>query len=178
MKRILNAGCGDRFEVGTDFIDLYPMEDGVHKIIKVNMNESRFPYPDNTFDQVYSRNVIAHISNPQHFLKECLRVLKKGGEIYLTTNAAAFTATFTHAFDGGYERIHGDLDRCYQIHTAKTLENTLEVAGFKDIRVEYTALKDQQEHSIQITMGNLLSSALALVWPKMNRSIVARAHKR
>lgn len=37
------------------------------------------PYPDETFDFLYSTNVLEHVSNPEKVLHESIRVLKKGG---------------------------------------------------------------------------------------------------
>jgi ubiquinone/menaquinone biosynthesis C-methylase UbiE len=36
-------------------------------------------FPDNSFDIVYSRQCMHHASNLQQFIKECYRVVKKGG---------------------------------------------------------------------------------------------------
>jgi ubiquinone/menaquinone biosynthesis C-methylase UbiE len=38
-----------------------------------------FPYPDETFDFVFSKSVIEHLISPEHFISEGYRVLKKGG---------------------------------------------------------------------------------------------------
>ena len=53
-KRILNVGCGnDTF--GTDFIDLYPMKKGV---IKSDIDNEMFPFPNNSFDVIYSKIIL------------------------------------------------------------------------------------------------------------------------
>jgi predicted SAM-dependent methyltransferase len=52
----------------------------------------KFPFADDTFDYIYTEHMIEHISFVQgaFMLKECLRVLKKGGRIRISTPDAAF----------------------------------------------------------------------------------------
>jgi len=75
MKRILNIGC-DKTTYGTDFVDLYPKRPEVKKC---NIDTDRLPYPDETFDEVYSTFVFEHLTNPEHYFAESLRVLRGGG---------------------------------------------------------------------------------------------------
>jgi SAM-dependent methyltransferase len=44
-----------------------------------------FPFRNNRFDYVTAVEVIEHLENPWHFLRELSRVLKFGGKLYLTT---------------------------------------------------------------------------------------------
>jgi predicted SAM-dependent methyltransferase len=46
-----------------------------------------FPIPDGAFDYVYSEHMIEHVSWEQgaHMLRECARILKRGGKIRLVT---------------------------------------------------------------------------------------------
>jgi len=48
------------------------------KIVSPHSGEA-LPYPDNSFDIVYSHNTLEHVANPQKVIFEALRVLKKGG---------------------------------------------------------------------------------------------------
>ena len=41
------------------------------------------PFPDRTFDVVYSNNVLEHTSDPAKVLSEAVRVLKPGGKLYI-----------------------------------------------------------------------------------------------
>jgi SAM-dependent methyltransferase len=43
------------------------------------------PFPDQTFDLVLSHAVIEHVSDAPLYLRECARVLRAGGHVYLST---------------------------------------------------------------------------------------------
>jgi SAM-dependent methyltransferase len=60
----------------------------------------QLPFPTNTFDIVYSTNVLEHVQNPSAVLEESLRVLKPGGILqYIYPNYHSF-------FDGHYGVFH------------------------------------------------------------------------
>jgi 2-polyprenyl-3-methyl-5-hydroxy-6-metoxy-1,4-benzoquinol methylase len=47
--------------------------------------EEGIPYEDETFDVVYSGEVIEHLYNPDYMLEECYRVLKPNGLLIIST---------------------------------------------------------------------------------------------
>lgn len=49
-----------------------------------------FPCPDASVDLVIFTEVIEHLYNPAHVLKEISRVLRPGGRLYLTTNNVSY----------------------------------------------------------------------------------------
>jgi predicted SAM-dependent methyltransferase len=53
---------------------------------------SRFPFPDNTFEKIYSEHMIEHLSyeNGKKMIAECYRSLKPGGIIRVSTPDFAF----------------------------------------------------------------------------------------
>jgi len=102
-KRILNLGCGND-SYGTHRIDQFKTS-STTEVADLN---SRLPYPDNYFDEIYCKSVLEHIKNLGIFSNECYRVLKKGGKIWLRTDHAGFILSYLwkrHEHNKAYERL-------------------------------------------------------------------------
>jgi len=90
--KILDAGAGDGklstalselgFTVSACDIDR-DLFQGKTSFKKADLNKG-IPYPDNHFDYVLLTEVIEHLENPNHIIRECSRVIKSGG-IFITT---------------------------------------------------------------------------------------------
>lgn len=92
--RVLDAGSGQGFVAA----QLVRMGFDVHscdiikprkllkkiKFKKADLNEN-LPYEKNNFDYLVAIEVLEHLENPHHFIREARRVLKRGGELILTT---------------------------------------------------------------------------------------------
>lgn len=82
-KQFLDLGCGDQHLKK-------PVEDrnmnylGLD-ITDVNFEFDKLPLENNSIDFIVTLAVIEHISNPDNFLSEILRVLKPGGIVYIST---------------------------------------------------------------------------------------------
>jgi SAM-dependent methyltransferase len=76
-----------------------------------------FPLKEVSFDNVFHTEVLEHIEAPLHFLRECHRVLKPGGELF-----------FSVPFQARYHYIPHD----YWRFTPAGLEILLAKAGFSD----------------------------------------------
>jgi SAM-dependent methyltransferase len=101
--RVLDAGCGgggtaislaqeSSFAVGLDlearFRDAGTRlagEKGVANIGFVQGDGSKLPFTSGSFDLVFSHSVIEHVSSAEEYLRECHRVLRPGGVLYLST---------------------------------------------------------------------------------------------
>lgn len=62
-----------------DFADLYSEKDNIRKI---DLTEE-FPIEDETYDTILLFNVIEHLPKYEITIKECQRILKKGGTLHI-----------------------------------------------------------------------------------------------
>jgi 2-polyprenyl-3-methyl-5-hydroxy-6-metoxy-1,4-benzoquinol methylase len=106
--------------------------------ITANMGEN-LPFEDGYFDYVVSIEGIEHTENPFRFLRECARVLKSTGKLYLTTpnvsslqNRLLFLITGCH--DNPPGPIRSDLPNLFMSHINlipfQRLETFLRFSGF------------------------------------------------
>ena len=49
----------------------------------MDLNHDPLPFPNDYFDAVFSKSVIEHITNTEHYIKEMRRVPKPGGRLVL-----------------------------------------------------------------------------------------------
>ncbi len=100
-RKVLDVGCGNAY--GTALMAKQASEitgldydaqtiDGNKKSYTSQSNLSfqqgvipPLPFPDNSFDVITAFQFIEHIHPRKEFLKECLRVVKPGGKILVTT---------------------------------------------------------------------------------------------
>lgn len=90
-ENVLDLGCGVAKvpgSVGVDFSG-HSSVDVVH-----NLDETPYPFPDNSFDAVYLNHCIEHLADPKRALQECVRITRPEGVIFITvphfTNGASF----------------------------------------------------------------------------------------
>jgi SAM-dependent methyltransferase len=101
--RVLDAGCGGGgmplslaeeadFVVGIDPAERFPdagvrlgRERGLHRLTFALADGMYLPFAPATFDLVLSHAVIEHVADAPLYLRECARVLKTDGYIYLST---------------------------------------------------------------------------------------------
>lgn len=101
--RVLDAGCGgggtvlslaeeSGFAVGLDLLARFhsagtrlQQERHVANAAFVQGDGERLPFRGGSFDLVFSHSVIEHVASAESYLRECRRVLKPGGALYLST---------------------------------------------------------------------------------------------
>ncbi|MBI2834098.1 MAG: class I SAM-dependent methyltransferase, partial [Acidobacteria bacterium] len=100
---VLDAGCGGggmplslaeeaRRVVGIDLVDRFrgagvrlARERRLSNLFFSRANGLALPFRDRTFDLVLSHAVIEHVPDATQYLRECARVLKPSGRMYLST---------------------------------------------------------------------------------------------
>ena len=60
---------------------LYPNE----KHFGITADSFHLPFNDNSFDSIIASEIIEHVYDPEGFIKELFRVVKKGGSLIVTT---------------------------------------------------------------------------------------------
>lgn len=101
--RVLDAGCGGggmplsfaeeaSAVVGIDLVDRFrdagarlAAERGISNLAFVQADGQALPFASATFDGVLSHAVIEHVADAPAYLRECARVLRPGGWMYLST---------------------------------------------------------------------------------------------
>ncbi len=134
--KLLDVGCG-RGDFTKGFKDLkleifgLDWEKSHSEILKdieiklANIEKGPFPFNDETFDFVFSKSVIEHLWSPEHFIKECQRVLKPGGTIIIMTPD---WHSVKHVFYDDYTHHHP--------YTAKSISDLLKIHNFKNVKSE------------------------------------------
>lgn len=106
--------------------------------VKANLNDS-WNLRDASFDFVFSLEVIEHIENPRHFMREVYRILKPGGYGFITTpNSLNFFSKLNFFLKGEHRYFQ---DSCYPAHITclvkKDLERLVMENGLQRIGIYY-----------------------------------------
>lgn len=153
MNRILNIGCGND-TYGTDFVDIFAKR---KEVLTYNADTDKLPYEDNTFDEVYSTNMMEHLTNPAHFMREAMRVLKPEGKLRIRTDNSKYIGivfpiggVYNHKYD-----ISKD-DRHYMIFTPIHMKHWAEKFDLKDINIYYSCVIGNTDGKIKRAIKKLM----------------------
>jgi SAM-dependent methyltransferase len=74
--------------VGLDIVLPKESPPSYASVVACNLNTQTIPFPDNSFQTVIAGDVIEHLENPSHFLREANRVLAPKGRLVISTPQA------------------------------------------------------------------------------------------
>jgi SAM-dependent methyltransferase len=98
------------------------------------------PYPDANFDLVVSLEVIEHLENPRHFLREIARILKVNGRCLISTpNQVSLSSKLCLLARDQFQHFQ---DSCYPAHIVALLPVDLKrittEAGLSFVSISYS----------------------------------------
>lgn len=108
-------------------------------IIKADLNE-KLPLSDELFDVVVACEIIEHLENPRHVVREMHRLLKPGGQIVLSTpNNESWRSIISLVCRGHFIAFN---DSCYPAHITALLQTDLRrilaEVGFERIQFAFS----------------------------------------
>ena len=114
---------------------------GIANIEFVEGDVHNLAYPDNTFDVVHAHQVLQHVANPVHALKEMRRVAKPGG--FVAAREADMLACFWYPESKGLTAYQKLYDRVYhstggEPNAGRRLHVWARLAGFEKHHVKAT----------------------------------------
>ncbi len=161
---VLEVGCGKGnllFEMnekgynvkGTDLVSYgYEVrEDIKNKFLPIIEDPYEIPFPDNSFDFVFSNQVVEHVQDLDVFFKQSSRVLKKGGcSIHVFPSKYRIIEPHINVPFGGvftserYYKIWANLGFRYVGQSGTAAEVALENFGLIDKRTNYKTRAQMQ----------------------------------
>lgn len=143
-RRMLDIGCGNGERlplfstVGWSHVAGIDVDsDAIHSAqtlgrdVKFGSMDS-IPYESETFDFLFLHHVVEHVYSVEEGLRECFRVLRPGGMVYILTPNAN---SRLHRYYGKYWR-GLEAPRHLRIQTKASLKRALSISGFYEERVE------------------------------------------
>lgn len=116
------------------------------------------PYPDNSFNLIFSDNVFEHLEQPELVLKEAMRVLKPGGKLLFKTpnrrHYMPLIARLTpHRFHQFVNRLRGrdEVDTFPTFYRANTPDDVQDLANSTGFIVRHIELIESRPEYLRMT---------------------------
>ena len=142
----LGGGAGHFAKILIDYfeyvhlMDFAPVNQSERIIYRSGDLNQPLPYSDATFDAIVSLEVIEHLENPRHFVREIARILKVSGRCLITTpNQVSLSSKLCLLLRGQFQHFQ---DSCYPGHITALLPIDLQristEAGLAVKTINYT----------------------------------------
>jgi len=113
--KVLDLGCGPnswtypKYKVTSVDSDSYPDFD-IDKTNRLSFDINQtFPLKDKSYDIILCIELIEHLENPWHLVRECIRVLKPNGNLFITTpDIESIAQRQTYLKDGNFKFFSSD----------------------------------------------------------------------
>ncbi len=146
---LLDFGCGDgnssqyllKYLVPDSYYGIDISFESIKVAQKLNLEHCHFqhfdgeriPFDDDTFDIVFMANVLHHVESEYHIqiIRECYRVLKKGGRLYIFEHNHLNPITRKIVNDCEF-----DVDAV--LVPANSIKRTTKAVGFLSFKIRYT----------------------------------------
>jgi len=153
-ERVLDVGCSSGYlarrlvERGATVVGIDADERAAEEARSVcehvlvgDVETIELPFAEESFDVVLCGDVLEHLRDPETFLRRMRPLLRPGGRVVLTTPNVANWAMRLGLLAGRWRYTdRGILDRTHaHLFTKKTLEETLERAGYSIVAFDVTA---------------------------------------
>jgi len=142
----------------------------------------RFLYPDGMFDVVCGVEIIQHVENPRHFLRECRRILKAGGTLIPSTPNVLSLASRISFLPRGCLIYFSQREYLSNNHISplrlQDPENMFREIGFRPVKFDFNAGKlpiPKVRHKLPLLARPLCHLWLGeslMVWAARDRSPV------
>ncbi len=208
-EHFLDIGCGDgsftvllkealkaREAIGIEIAPeaIAALEKKGIKAYQLDIDEQAFPFADDYFDVVYCGEIIEHLFNPDHLLKEVHRILKPGGKCIITTPNLAgwpnrlalllgyqpFATSVSPEHEGAGKLImKGDEGQWghIRVFTTRALKELLKIHKFKIIRLIGCPVSVNTSSS-RLLMGCIKAIDKAMsVFPSLSSRVIVVVEK-
>ncbi len=132
---------------------------------RIDLNCEVLPYSDSFFDVITCADVIEHLENPRHLLRESYRALKAKGKLIISTpNNLSLRGRLSFLFRGYTSFVHRRMAGRESAHitmlTRIDLLRILKDTGFKPVKIIYTRGVIPKSHIYWQTLMPLLKGEL------------------
>jgi 2-polyprenyl-3-methyl-5-hydroxy-6-metoxy-1,4-benzoquinol methylase len=153
-RRVLDVGCSSGYlarrlvERGAAVVGIDTDEQAAQEaravceqVLVGDVESMELPFEAGSFDVILCGDLLEHLRDPVSFLARLRPLLAQGGKLVLTTPNIANWAMRVGLLAGRWRYTdRGILDRTHtHLFTKKTLEQTLEEAGFRIVAFDVTA---------------------------------------